>query len=76
MSGTQTEALERLIRMANQIALAFRLEPPEDAVAGVADHIKSFWTPKMRRDLASHLTEADLNINPIAKAAMERLSAN
>jgi len=76
MSGTQTEALERLIRMANQIAQAFRLEPREEAVAGVADHIKSFWTPKMRRDLAAHLSESESNIDPIAMAAMERLSAN
>ena len=76
MTTTPSEAADKLVRMANQIALAFRLEPPDAAVAGVADHIKSFWTPKMRRDMLARLAEGGAGLDPLAKAAIERLSAN
>mgnify|MGYP000172404988 CR=1 FL=1 len=40
-----------LVRMANQIAGFFAAYPRDEAVAGVADHLKKFWDPAMRRDL-------------------------
>jgi formate dehydrogenase subunit delta len=44
---------ESLIKMANQIAQYFASEPDHTlAVNGVRQHIKSFWTPGMRRELA------------------------
>lgn len=43
---------ESLIKMANQIAQYFASEPDHTlAVNGVRQHIKSFWTPGMRREL-------------------------
>ncbi len=41
----------KLDLMANQIAAFFRSYPDEEAVAGIHDHIRSFWSPAMRRDL-------------------------
>jgi formate dehydrogenase subunit delta len=46
---------EKLVFMANQIAGFFKAYPEEDAVIGVRDHIKSFWTPGMRRTLQTRL---------------------
>ena len=46
---------EKLVFMANQIAAYFRSYPEADAVVGVADHLKSFWTPGMIRSLTAHL---------------------
>jgi formate dehydrogenase subunit delta len=43
------------VLMANQIAGYFKAYPEDDAVAGISDHIKSFWTPGMRRTLTAHL---------------------
>lgn len=40
-----------LIRMANQIADFYTPYSHDEAVAGVHDHIQSFWSPSMRRDL-------------------------
>ncbi|MBF8740302.1 MULTISPECIES: formate dehydrogenase subunit delta [Pseudomonas] len=43
---------ESLVKMANQIAQYFASEPDRAlAVEGVRQHIQSFWTPAMRRQL-------------------------
>jgi formate dehydrogenase subunit delta len=39
--------VDKLGMMANQIALFFKSYPHDEAVAGVATHIRAFWTPKM-----------------------------
>lgn len=44
--------LVKLTRMSNEIAAFFRAYPEEEAVAGIRDHIKAFWTPRMRASLA------------------------
>ncbi|MDX3742561.1 formate dehydrogenase subunit delta [Pseudomonas sp. CJQ_7] len=44
---------ENLVKMANQIAHYFDSEPDRTlAVQGVRQHMKSFWTPAMLRQLA------------------------
>jgi formate dehydrogenase subunit delta len=48
---------EKLIYMANQIAAFFAAQGEARAVPAVADHIRKFWTPKMRRKLVN-LSEA------------------
>ena len=40
-----SEKIEKLVRMANQIADFFAPYPEEEAVAGMQQHIRSFWTP-------------------------------
>lgn len=67
------QAIAKLARMANQIAHAFSAQPHAEAIAGVADHIAKFWTPKMRRDLASHLNTGDVVVDAIAREAFEFL---
>ena len=42
---------EKLIYMANQIATFFESKQHAEGVDGVADHINSFWEPRMRRHL-------------------------
>jgi formate dehydrogenase subunit delta len=47
-----------LVRMANDIGNFFRSEPVhKEAVAGIANHIVKFWTPRMRQKLAAYLKE-------------------
>lgn len=44
---------DNLVKMANQIAHYFDSEPNRQlAVQGVRQHLQSFWTPAMRRQLA------------------------
>jgi formate dehydrogenase subunit delta len=40
---------DKLVYQANQIAWFFRSKPHAEGVAGVAEHINTFWEPRMRR---------------------------
>ncbi len=68
--------LERvdLIRMANQIAQYFEPYGEEEAVKGVANHLRMFWAPRMRRDLLATLKESIEGVNPLVISAAETLS--
>lgn len=47
---------DNLIEMANQIGMFFDSLPDRDeALAGIAEHIRKFWEPRMRRTLLSAL---------------------
>ncbi len=49
-----SEKIEKLVRMANQIADFFAPYSHDEAVAGVKEHIASFWTPRMRKELIAY----------------------
>ncbi|RYZ08741.1 MAG: formate dehydrogenase [Comamonadaceae bacterium] len=68
-----TKADDNLIRMANRIGDFFEAMPDRDeALEGIAVHIRKFWTPAMRRDfLASADARAD-NLRDVVRAAVER----
>lgn len=52
--------VESLIRMANQIGGFFEAMPDRaEAVDGVANHIKKFWEPRMRRELLAEIDGGD-----------------
>jgi formate dehydrogenase subunit delta len=44
-----------MIRMANQIAAFFEAYPRTEALDGIAKHIKSFWDPRMRKQLSAYI---------------------
>ncbi|RQS20730.1 formate dehydrogenase subunit delta [Burkholderia sp. Bp8998] len=47
-----------LIDMANQIGAFFESMPDrEEALSGIADHIRRFWEPRMRRALLAALDD-------------------
>jgi formate dehydrogenase subunit delta len=60
-------------RMANQIATAFQAYPEEQAISETAKHIKSFWDPRMRKQLAEIIAKDQGALNPIALAAGKKL---
>ena len=66
--------IDKLVRMANQIAQFFHSQPHEEAVAGVVDHLRSFWTPKMRRQIADHAAAGGAGLDPLTREAVEQLS--
>jgi formate dehydrogenase subunit delta len=63
-------AAEDLVRMANQIALFFAPYPEEEAIEGVRDHLQKFWTPVMRRELATIATTTDNKLHPLVLGAL------
>jgi formate dehydrogenase subunit delta len=66
--------VDKLIRMANEIARNLRSQPGDQAVAATAEHIKSFWTPGMRASLTAHAQAGGEGLDPIAAQASRLLS--
>jgi|TARA_R110002073_G_scaffold156470_4_gene311754 formate dehydrogenase subunit delta len=62
-----------LIRMANQIADFFQPYEAEEAIEGVATHIKSFWEPRMRTQLFAIADSAPDQFSEPVRAAIARL---
>ena len=65
----------KLVYMANQIADFFASQGHEErAVAGVADHLKSFWDPSMMRRMFAHFDETGGGgLKPVAFKAVQAL---
>jgi formate dehydrogenase subunit delta len=48
--------LENLVHMANRIGEFFAAMPDrEEAREGIANHIRRYWEPRMRKQLLDHL---------------------
>ena len=64
--------LDNLIVMANKIGQFFVALPDRDeALAGIAEHVKKFWEPRMRTQiLAAVGTEAGADLSEIVAAAL------
>jgi formate dehydrogenase subunit delta len=64
-----------LVKMANDIGDFFRSEPVHtDAVAGIANHISKFWTPRMRQKLSAYLKEhGEAQLDELPREALASL---
>ena len=50
--------VHHLVKMANNIADFFAAEGDRSVAAkNIANHLKSFWEPRMRRDIFRHVDE-------------------
>lgn len=65
---------DRLVRMANQIATYFAAYPHEEAVAGISDHLKHFWEPRMLVAIKEHVAQGGEGLHDLVPAAVRRLS--
>jgi formate dehydrogenase subunit delta len=63
-----------LVRMSNQMVDFFKPYGEEACVAGVQNHIKKFWSPAMRRDLAAHIERGGEGLKPAVIEAFKRLT--
>ena len=68
-------SLPRLIYMANQIGKFFVSEDKNTAVAGIADHIKKYWDPRMRKEIAAHLAAGGEGIDQPVREAIVSLQS-
>ena len=66
--------LDNLIHMANRIGAFFAAQPDRDeALAGIADHLKKFWEPRMRAQLIAALGTPEAEpLCEIVRSAVER----
>lgn len=67
--------IQRLVAMVNDISQYFAAEPdPVAGAAGVADHLRRFWEPGMRKQIVAHLAAGGEGLLPLAKKGVERLT--
>ena len=68
MTGRQ---IDRLVRMANQIAMNLGTgRSPEQAAHLIAEHLRKFWTPDMRRQLANYAVQDGEQLDPALRLAL------
>jgi formate dehydrogenase subunit delta len=67
---------EHLVKMANDIGNFFRSEPDrKEGIAGIANHIAKFWTPRMRQKLLAHLQEhGEAELDELPREALKLLA--
>lgn len=64
---------EDIVRMTNEIARFFVAYPHDEAVNGVAGHIKDFWEPRMRTALKAYVAGGGHGLSPLALEAAAQL---
>ena len=65
--------IDKLARMANQIAANFAAQGQDKAVPATAEHIWKFWDLRMKAAIYADDLSA---LSPIARAAIEKLKAD
>ena len=68
------ESGEHLVSMANDIGNYFRPQGEEEAIAGIANHLLKFWTPRMREKLNRYLAQGHGGLDALPKAAVDRIN--
>jgi formate dehydrogenase subunit delta len=67
-----TTSPDKLVHMANQIGKFFASQGGEPA-RSTADHIRSFWDPRMRAAIVAHLAAGGHGLDPAVRRAVELL---
>jgi formate dehydrogenase subunit delta len=60
------------IRLAGDIAAQFHHRPADEAATAIAEHIRQFWDPRMRRALLAEI-DTGAEADPLVVAAAGRL---
>jgi formate dehydrogenase subunit delta len=68
-----TGKIDKLARMANQIADFYAAMPEREGIEGAATHLRMYWTPKMIREIIAFADQGHAGLNPIAAGAVESL---
>ncbi len=65
--------IERLVEMANDIAANQAADRPS-AVVLIAQHLRRFWEPRMRKQIIDHLHNGGAGLGDEARAAVALLA--
>lgn len=65
--------VHNLVHMANRIGDFFQAMPDrEEAIDGIAQHLRKFWEPRMRRLMLEHVDQAGTAaLHPLVAQALE-----
>jgi formate dehydrogenase subunit delta len=59
--------------MANQIGKFFQSQGHDNAVPGIAEHIRKFWDPRMRSAILAHFDAGGTGLDPNVRDAIATL---
>lgn len=63
--------VENLVHMANRIGDFFGAMPERgEALDGVAQHLRRYWEPRMRRELLAHVAAGGVGLSPLVLEAV------
>ena len=65
---------EHLVAMVNEIAAFFAGEEPGKAAENVANHLRRYWDPRMRRQIVAYAGSGGEGLSQVAKAGVELIS--
>lgn len=64
---------DKMVHMANQIAVFFNTQPGEDPARRIASHLRDFWEPRMRDQLIAYVRAGGTGLDPAVVAAVPLL---
>ncbi len=67
---------EKMVHMANQIAQFFAPYGREQAVAGIEDHLRKFWEPRMRAQIITYVATDCGDLHEFVAEAVRQLAGN
>jgi len=65
----------KLVMMANQIGKFFAASGEARAVPAIAEHLRKFWTPRMRAEIVAHLAAGGAGLDDLPRQAVAVLAA-
>jgi formate dehydrogenase subunit delta len=65
---------QHLVDMVNEIAAFFAGEDPPKAAANVANHLRRYWDPRMRKQILAHAGAGGEGLSDVARAGVELIS--
>ena len=63
-----------LVDMVNEIAAFFAGEDPAKAAENVANHLRRYWDPRMRRQILEHTSTGAEGLSPVARAGVKLIA--
>ncbi|MSQ59832.1 MAG: formate dehydrogenase [Betaproteobacteria bacterium] len=62
---------EHLYKMANQIGAFFAAQAGRaEAIEGIANHLKRFWDPRMRKQIVRMVDDKEAGLQPLVEDAI------
>jgi len=62
-----------MVHKANEISKFFASYSHDEAVAGIQNHIRMYWVPRMRQQIIDYVAGGAAGLHPLAIEAVKRL---
>lgn len=67
--------IEQLVIMVNEIAAFFAGSDAAQAPDNIANHLRRYWDPRMRKQIIEHAASGAPDLSPLARAGVEMLAS-